>query len=195
MVCDTAVDLHSMAVDASPYSRDQIVSAFEHVHREGNAYWNAFMVDDFFKPLGGGWSPAENVRHLIKSSRPVVKALSLPRILLRLRFGKPHRDSMTSDKLIDRYHQRLSEGLQAGAFSPSRHAQDDLGAWRNQIMSDRQTVHDALVREVSEWPDERLDRYQLPHPALGNLTVREILFFTLYHQRHHMDVVKRKLAV
>jgi hypothetical protein len=26
---------------------------------------------------------------------------------------------------------------------------------------------------------------------LGNLTVREMLFFTLYHHRHHIAVVQR----
>jgi hypothetical protein len=34
----------------------------------------------------------------------------------------------------------------------------------------------------------------LPHPLLGKLTVREMLFFTLYHQRHHVAVVERRIA-
>lgn len=175
-----------------PATREEIVSEFEKVHRDGNAFWGRFKTEDFFEPLGDGWSPAENVRHLIKSTRPVVKALSLPKILLRLRFGRPRRTSVTFDELRDRYQQRLAEGVKAGKFTPSKQSEDDLGAWRNRIMSDRQSVHEALLREIGDWSDESLDRYQLPHPALGNLTVREILFFTVHHQVHHMNVVERK---
>jgi hypothetical protein len=39
-----------------------------------------------------------------------------------------------------------------------------------------------------------LDRWRLPHPLLGRLTVREMLFFTLCHNRHHLEGVRRKLA-
>jgi hypothetical protein len=31
--------------------------------------------------------------------------------------------------------------------------------------------------------------YRLPHPLLGKLTVREMLFFTVYHNAHHLDQV------
>ncbi len=27
----------------------------------------------------------------------------------------------------------------------------------------------------------------MPHPLIGRLTVREMLFFTLLHTRHHLD--------
>ena len=39
-----------------------------------------------------------------------------------------------------------------------------------------------------------LDRYRLPHPLLGKLTVREMLFFTVYHNYHHVRSVADRLA-
>jgi uncharacterized damage-inducible protein DinB len=39
-----------------------------------------------------------------------------------------------------------------------------------------------------------LDRLRLPHPALGKLTVREMLFFTIYHNIHHVENVVRRLS-
>jgi hypothetical protein len=38
-----------------------------------------------------------------------------------------------------------------------------------------------------------LERIRLPHPLLGRLTTREMLFFTLYHNQHHVEVAKRRL--
>ena len=36
------------------------------------------------------------------------------------------------------------------------------------------------------WPEPSLDRYQLLHPLLGRLTVREMLEFSVYHHAHHL---------
>ncbi len=46
-----------------------------------------------------------------------------------------------------------------------------------------------LVGKIPGWSEAALDRYRLPHPLLGKLTVREMLFFTLYHNAHHLDQV------
>jgi len=52
-----------------------------------------------------------------------------------------------------------------------------------------QKVAAGLDAVLERWDDKRLDRYQLPHPVLGKLTVREMLFFTLYHNKHHASRV------
>jgi hypothetical protein len=44
------------------------------------------------------------------------------------------------------------------------------------------------------WSERQLDRIRLPHPVLGKLSVREMLFFTLYHNQHHIEAVKRRLT-
>ena len=50
-----------------------------------------------------------------------------------------------------------------------------------------------LTRSASGWGEWTLDRLRLPHPALGRLTVREMLFFTLYHNLHHVENVARRI--
>ncbi len=44
---------------------------------------------------------------------------------------------------------------------------------------------DDLLAAMDRWRDSDLDRLRLPHPLLGKLTVREMLYFTLYHNAHH----------
>jgi len=56
-----------------------------------------------------------------------------------------------------------------------------LGKW--------QSVVPNLSAAVRRWDEAALDRYQLPHPILGKLTVREMLYFTLYHLGHHAQIV------
>lgn len=177
----------------TPQTQEQLLDAFARQEAESVAYWTAFDTAAFFQRIGSSWSPAETVRHLSKSTRPVVKALGMPKIALRLLFGKPRRASMTYDAFRDRYRQALSEGGQAGRFAPSAHAEEDPEAWRRKILEDFARVNGALRIAIARWRENQLDRFQLPHPLLGKLTVREMLFFTHYHQRHHMDVVARHL--
>jgi hypothetical protein len=175
-------------------NREDLIAALRCAESDGNAYWNAFPMDEFFARIGDAWSPAENVRHLSKSMRPVAKALTTPRLFLRVLFGSPRRASVSFDELVGRYKKLLDEGGKAGRFSPSAHAETDLAAWRTRIMNEHHAAHEQLMTAIERWPEKKLDRYQLPHPLLGKLTVREMLFFTLYHEGHHREVVRRRKA-
>jgi hypothetical protein len=161
---------------------------------DGIAYWNTFDNEAFFRRIGSSWSPAETVRHLSKSTRPVAKALATPKLVLRFSFGKPRRPSVSYDDLRTTYLGKLAEGGQAGRFAPSERTENDLDAWRAEIMNEFTGANVDLRKNIARWSDPRLDTLQLPHPLLGKLTIREMLFFTLYHQRHHVGVVKRHLA-
>jgi len=182
----------SVARVEQPHSRDELLQAFEEQERASLDYWSAFDTASFFRPLGKAWSPAENVRHLTKSTRPVVKALKLPRFVSRLLFGKPRRASLTYEQLRTRYAEALAEGGQAGRFAPSAQREADLDAWRESILRHFTSVNRDLRVAIARWPDPSLDSAQLPHPLLGKLTVREMLFFTLYHSRHHIAVAERR---
>jgi hypothetical protein len=175
-----------------PRTRDEIIAAFAQQEQESLAFWNGFDSETFFRPLGSAWSPADNVRHLIKSTRPVVRALAVPRIVLRLLFGRPGRPSVSYDELRTRYLTALADGGQAGSYAPTAHAGKDAARWRNEIMRDFAGVNRDLRDAIARWHDSALDTLQLPHPFAGKFTVREMLFFTLYHQRHHIAVVERR---
>jgi DinB family protein len=177
----------------SPHTRPDLLHAFEQQATESAAYWSAFDTEAFFRPIGTSWSPADTVRHLTKSTRPVITALKAPKLLLRFRFGKSGRGSVTYDELCERYRGLLAAGGQAGRFAPSAHTESDAAAWRRKILSAYDGVQLELRDGMGRWPEKKLDQLQLPHPLLGNLTVREMLFFTLYHQRHHIGVVERHL--
>ncbi|MFL6247080.1 MAG: DinB family protein [Thermoanaerobaculia bacterium] len=175
-----------------PATATQIIATLERVQEENVAYWSGFETSEFFAKIDGHWSPAETVRHLIKSIRPVTKALSLPRLVLRFMFGAPRRESARWSDIQARYLGLLEAGGKAGRFAPSEREEQDLEAGRTRIMSQFVQVNRDLRAAVARWADRSLDRYQLPHPLLGKLTLREMLIFTAYHQIHHLEGVKRR---
>jgi hypothetical protein len=50
-----------------------------------------------------------------------------------------------------------------------------------------------LSEKLNKFTEEELDKYILPHPLLGKLTIREMMFFTIYHVLHHQMMTERDL--
>ena len=173
----------------------ELSAELQSVHDESVRYWASFDTAALIAPIAEGWSPAENVRHLTKSVRAVNTGLKLPKWLIWNRFWRPRRASRGYAELRDIYLARLAAGANAGRFAPDqRPPAADLEAERARIMASHRQSIEEMRGYLPRWSERALDRLQLPHPALGWLTVREMLYFTVYHNRHHPGNVKRKLA-
>ena len=49
-----------------------------------------------------------------------------------------------------------------------------------------------LLNALSQkWSDEQLDHFQISHPILGLLTIRELAYFTIYHNGHHLETIRK----
>jgi hypothetical protein len=178
-----------------PRTRDEILGQLRELHRVSTLLWQSFPTEAFFAPVGGGWSPAGNVRHLNKAMRPLARALRLPRFLLGLLFGKARQSSRSYDGLRDAYLGVLAGGAGAGPFAPEpSQSEGGCDADRKKLMETREAVANALDETINRWNEADLDRYRLPHPLLGKLTVREMLLFTVYHNYHHPRSVANRLA-
>lgn len=177
-----------------PETGPEIRAALGEVHRASVRFWEALDTSVFMARIGDAWSPADNVRHLTKSVRAVTKGLRMPRLALLLVFGRAKRPSRRYAEVVAWYRARLAQGADAGRFSPEdRPAPADAEAERARIMRFHATALDELDAVIARWPEGPLDRRRLPHPLLGPLTVREMLFFTVYHNQHHVANVRRRL--
>ena len=116
--------------------------------------------------------------------------LNAPRWILLLRFGRGG-TSRGYAEMKDVYLARLAQGASAGRFAPAP-ARESSDAERDRIMGFHAAAIDHLGASIARWPERALDARRLPHPLLGPITVREMLFFTLYHNRHHVESVQRR---
>ena len=166
-------------------TREQLIGAHRELHERLAVALEALEPAVFFAPQGSFWSPAQHLDHLVRSVRPLAKALGYPRWLLRLLFGGGKR-SRPPAEVVDLYLARLAAGGKAGgaylpaaAGAPDRAAQQALVArWRRTGLY--------LDQALAGWSEADLDRYRLPHPLIGKLTVREMVAWSLYHGDHHL---------
>jgi DinB family protein len=140
----------------------------------------------FFTPDGEAWSASENLDHLIRSHKPIALALKLPRLTLTAMFGSADQPSRSYEAICVVYRVKLAEGaVAAGRYIPNRQAPDDYEAAKSDLLTQFSKVSDDLVSIAKRWNDADLDGYLLPHPLIGKLTIREMLYFTIYHNLRH----------
>ena len=176
----------------APTTRREIAEAIEATHEVGVAYWSAYTTPEFFAPLGGHWSASEHVRHLTRSMRPIVTALGVPRVVLRVAFGAAARESRTLSELQAAYHAALDAGGTAGRYAPPPDRATPDMARRDEIMDTHSETLRSLTRAMKRWSEAQLDASLLPHPLLGRVTMREMMLFAVIHNQHHVDVAERR---
>lgn len=150
--------------------------------------WADTLSDEqFTEQLGGKWSVAEVMQHLYLSARPVARLLAGPRDVLN-QWGKPETPIRGYDEIASTYKNVLSTGVKAPASMSPR--PEDIQIERRDMVKRFEGVYDVLIRAVDEWTTYELDDYCIPHPVLGKLSVREMLYFTSIHTQHHLGLLK-----
>lgn len=133
-------------------------------------------------PAPGKWSAAQQLHHLRKSAAPVALALRLPRFVPRLLFGTANRPSRSYQEIAARYQAKLDGGGKApGRFEPGPAPE------RARLLAGLTKTHHQLARLAAKLTESELDTLILPHPLLGKLTMREMLYFTIIHIHHHRE--------
>ena len=171
----------------SPTTRDALFAALEAQAEEIHDALAGLPLDVFLAPQGEHWPPADHLRHLTKSVRPVAQILAKPKIIPGLLFGRHRGESRSFEAIVELYRQTLAAGGQAGRFAARPREEGELTdeAWRERTLDHWRQASESLVQVLPRWNDRALDRYRLPHPLMGKFTVREMLYFTLYHNAHH----------
>lgn len=148
-------------------------------------------ADLLFSLNGEKWNAAQQTDHLCLSVAPLNKGLAAPAFALKAMFGKADRPSRSYDELVAFYQ----DGLAKGGTAPSNFRPPEFTAEQKpELLSKLRYLTDKLCGLVDGFSEEKLDEIQLPHPLLGKLTLREMLYFTIYHAEHHLGHVRRNLT-
>lgn len=172
-----------------PQTKSEIVSALLMICDDIAEKISDMSEEKFFEDRGQMWIRADYVKHLILANKPFAKGLTLPQEQLNEMFGTPDNASMSYADLVHKYESKLATGVGAEDNPPVVPVNyrfpdgiTDVKAYLQETFVD---ANKRIVSALENWTDEALDRYQLPHPAVGMLTIREMLFFTVHHNGAH----------
>lgn len=170
------------------YTKESLLLALESIHKNVASHFAAMSPENFFTRPDDGWSPSDNLDHLVKSVKPIARAMQLPKEKLKSLFGIAPRPSRSFQEIYDGYLQAIHNGAQAsGRFLPDQATPTiESEEAKAQLLAEWVQLGPVLLAQVEAWSESDLDTYLLPHPLLENLAFREMLFFTLCHNHRHM---------
>ena len=156
-------------------------SLFNWLENQDNENWN--------KGPEGKWTTGQQALHLLQSIKPLNSALSLPKFILKSKFGKYNREPRDYDSIVKRYHERL-EDAKGMTYKGSQNMKVPTLKDKKYILNRLKIQNKKLQSKTKRWKDKDLDNYVLPHPLMGKMPVRELIMWTAYHVEHHTETLK-----
>lgn len=149
-------------------------------------WFTEIPADEFFHREGAVWAASDNVDHLIRSHKPIALALKLPRLTLRTMFGAANQPSRSYEAICGVYKDTLAaDGVASGKYLPNQQTPAKPEVVKAELLSQFSKASADVVSVAEKWNEDDLDGYLLPHPLIGKLTIREMLYFTIYHNLRH----------
>lgn len=169
--------------------KPQIISALDEKIGAFNDYIRPLNKEEFEAAPDGKWSAGQNLDHLIRAIKPLQLAYGLPKFALLILFGRTNRPSRTFDAVVTKYKTKLAAGGKAsGPFIPAT-----INFDKKESLIKKYNDHKLkLIAKIEKQSEKDLDVYILPHPLLGKVTLREMLYFTIHHNEHHLDLLERR---
>jgi hypothetical protein len=169
-------------------NRQSIATALDEAVAEVNQYVQTLDESSFERAPVGKWNAGQHLDHLLRSMQPLNLAYRLPHFALKMMFGVTNRPSKTYQGLVEKYESKLAMGGGArGRFIPKPIPYSN----RPTLIHQYEKEKNKLIKRIQQYDEGALDHYILPHPLLGKLTLREMLFFTIHHNFHHLNLIRK----
>jgi hypothetical protein len=171
-------------------TKDILTQKLDENHQSFIQYIRSLSNDALLYAAIDKWTAAQQLDHIYKSVKPLTQAMGFPKFIIKWKFGKANRPSRTYDELIEKYNNKLALGGRAtGQFVPPVISTDKKEGLIKLIL---ESVH-KLNKRLDRFSEVEMDNMILPHPLLGKITLREMMYFTIYHVAHHEAIIKRDL--
>ncbi len=169
--------------------KEAIADLIEAKHTELISWLEQQPEDSWMQGPEGKWTTGQQALHLLQSIKPLNDALSMPKFLLRFKFGKANRPVRNYNAIVLRYQERLEE-FKGKTFKGSQNMKIPTLTDKDYILNRLQTEHKKLQYKTKKISDKNLDTLILPHPLMGKMPIREIIMWTAHHVEHHTETLK-----
>ncbi|MFI5149299.1 MAG: DinB family protein [Bacteroidia bacterium] len=170
-------------------NRPELISIYVANHKAFHDYILSLNDAEFLTSRNDKWTPAQQLDHIVLCTKPLVQILGAKDVILS-KFGKATRPCMTYAEVITLY----TEALAKGGKAPDRFVPPQITlAQRSALSGELQQQLLTIAQQLGTYSEEDLDTLILPHPLLGMLTVREMMYLMAHHATHHLEQTKANL--
>ncbi len=163
------------------------------LHRNYSAfvvYINGLTAEEYVFSNQRKWTAAQQLEHIVLCIKPLVQVFNMDKAGIAQTFGQTDKSGRSYEALLSDYLIKLNEGGKA----PERFVPPTTHANSKEALSENLTklVND-LCSKIETFSESELDTLLIPHPLLGPITLREMLYNAIYHVRHHQAQAEENL--
>lgn len=167
-------------------NKNEIIANLNTAHSE---FWDtAIHLPNPKISLNDKWSVSQNVEHINIVLLRVGNYLTLPKSSIEANFGLSERASTNYEIISNVFRNTFENGVKAtDDFVPELNLNVNIEI----LVDEGKKLLATIISNLQNWTEEELETYNCPHPTLGKIPVREVLYFTIYHVQHHNETIKK----
>jgi nitrate/nitrite-specific signal transduction histidine kinase len=177
------------------HSKSEIISALQTQKLEIPAFLASIPTAQFFTGSSERWSVAHHVQHITSAVNRVAGGLQNAGAL-------PKHEPATASRDFATMHQTYLETLQNTPSETFRQLgsrvkleeREDLDAYKTQLISSFVNAIENFNTALEHFDEANLESLGMPHPIMGLLSSREMVFFTVFHNTHHQKGIQKLLG-
>lgn len=128
------------------------------------------------------WSAREQLEHIIMCIKPLVKVYGMQKKVIKENFGSTNLSNKSYQGVMDEYLEKLNTGGKAPQqYVPGNNKKEE----RNELIEMLTSLIEELNFNVNTCEETELETLLVPHPLLGKITLKEMLYNAIYHVQHH----------
>lgn len=172
-------------------NKQSIIDSLHQNYHSFVDYMNDLPDEEYTYRHQEKWTAGQQLEHIVLCIKPLVQVFSMDKPAIEQTFGSTEKPGGRSyEALMAEYKEKLGEGGKA----PTRFVPKAAAPEQKEVLSGKLTkMIDDLGSKIQNFSEQELDTLFIPHPLLGNLTMREMLYNTIYHVEHHHEQAKQNL--
>lgn len=167
-------------------NKDQVIQGLLDSHK---SFWDtAIKIPNPEISNNDKWSVCQTVEHINIALVRLDIFLTLPKDTIYSQYGASNNGSASFEEFNEICTNTFSKKIKATeGFIPQLEISYDI----NTLIFKGIELLEKLIINLKNWSEEDLDLYNCPHPVFGKTTVREILYFSIFHANHHNQTIKK----
>lgn len=171
-------------------NKSEIEDSLEKRYLSFANYINRLNKDEFTFADEATWTAGQQLKHIVLCVNPLVQVFGMPNTIIERNFGTKEAQSRTYDKLLEDYLEKLNQGGKApNQFIPEIVSENE----KSELLNTLPKLIAKLNTEIEVFTEKELDTLCIPHPLLGNISLREMLYNAIYHVEHHQKQTENNL--
>ncbi len=146
-------------------------------------------IDKWQERSANKWSSGQHTLHLLECLKHLNNLLSMPKFLLRMKYGKANREVRSYDQIVLGYIQYVKDSNSNTVINLQNIKSPSLKD-KEYLLDRLQVEGKKLQYKTKKISDLNLDTVVLPHPILGKMPVRELIMWTGHHIEHHTRILQ-----